>query len=316
MDPLSQLLRWAGLEARLDLRCQFAETYAVDHAPAPAGDIVFHLVLAGECRIELAQGAPIAMRTGDFVALPHGAPHRLRSAGGDPVRQASMHWAEPDASGLPLRRNHAGGEGAADLDLLCGRLSHAPTALSAALFRSLPEALHVPLADTPAGASLAALVGLIRQEVEAAGPGAATIVAALSGVLFTLALRAQAQRDGETPGLMRLAGDARLARAAQAMLREPGRDWDLTQLAEAAAMSRATFARRFAEIADTTPGDFLLQLRMARAAELLRQTRRSAADIAAEVGYQSEAAFGKAFKKALGASPGAFRRQPQRLAGT
>lgn len=303
-DPLSRLIELAGLQARLDLRCQFAGTYEVDHESAPPGEIVFHLVLQGECRVELDGGEVFEMRAGDFLALPQGAAHRVRSHHDSP-RRAAFITINHDQS-LPVRRN---GELAAEaeLDLLCGHLGSASKA-SASLFASLPGGLHASLSNsTPAvAATLAPLVGMIREEVAAMRPGALNLVSALCSVLFTLALRAQA--GDERPGLLRLMGDARLARAAQAMLTEPGRDWSIEQLAELTAMSRSTFMRQFAEAAGTTPGDFLTGLRLARAAALLKQTRRSTADIGMDVGYRSEAAFHKAFAKAMGATPAAFRK--------
>ena len=298
-DALSRFVELAGLTPRLDLRCQFAGGYAVDHGPAAAGEIVFHLVLAGRCVVERDGAEAVGLEAGDFLALPRGAAHRLRS---EPAPTGALAPFELSSGGLlPLRRNAAG---AAGLDLLCGRLSASRAA--EALLATLPGALHARLADARPAAELGAIVALIRAEVEAAQPGALSIVAALVRVLFTLALRAQTGRAG--PGLLALLGDARLAAAAQALLAEPGRDWDMVQLAALATMSRATFMRHFVERAGTTPGDFLTTLRVARAAELLRRTRRSTGDIGMEVGYRSESAFNKAFARTLGVSPAAYRR--------
>ena len=304
MDALSQLVELAGLRASLDLRCQFADAYDVDHPRAPQGEIVFHLVLQGSCRIELQDGSMIEMRSGDFVALPQGSAHRVRSAS---LSTYIAPIVAEDDGALLMRRNT---EGPIDLDLLCGRLSHR-SKVAETLFAGLPGALHASLTAGEANADLSALVALIRHEVAAERPGALAIVASLATVLFTLALRAQAGPDQNLPGLIRLVSDPRLARAAQAMLQDPGRDWTLDQLAEKASMARATFARHFVQVANVTPGDFLLLLRVTRAASLLTQTRRSVGDIGVEVGYQSEAAFNRAFKKTMGSSPAAFRREPK-----
>ncbi|HEY4082162.1 MAG TPA: AraC family transcriptional regulator [Burkholderiaceae bacterium] len=299
MDALSQLVELAGLRASLDLRCQFADAYDIDHPRAPQGEILFHFVLQGSCQIEMEDGSMVEMRAGDFVALPQGAAHRVRSV----VRAAALAPIVAEDDGvLPMRRNTSG---PAELDLLCGRFTH-QSKVADALFAGLPGALHSSLAE--ADAELSALVALIRREVEAERPGALAIVASLANVMFALALRAQAGLDQKLPGLIRLVSDPRLARATHAMLQDPGRDWTLDQLAEKAAMGRATFARHFVQVAELTPGDFLLLLRLTRAASLLKQTRRSVGDIGVEVGYQSEAAFNRAFKKGMGASPAAFRR--------
>ncbi|MBV8379186.1 MAG: AraC family transcriptional regulator [Paucibacter sp.] len=300
-DALSRFVELADLQARLDLRCQFAGRYAVDHDASTGGDIVFHLVLQGRCVVELGAGAPVLLEAGDFLALPRGAAHRLRSVAAPDA--ASAPFSRNDGGLLPMRRNT---EGAAELDLLCGRFNAGSRAADA-LFATLPGALHASL--SPTRAELGAVVALIRSEVEAAPPGALAIVAALTRVLFTLALRVHIDAGTGQSGVLALLGDARLAAAAQAMLAEPGQDWSMEQLAALAALSRATFMRRFGEVAGMTPGDFLTALRIARAARLLRQTRRSTGDIGMEVGYRSESAFNKAFARVIGASPAAFRRE-------
>ncbi len=300
-DALSRLIELAGLQARLDLRCQFGGSYAVDHEPAAEGDLPFHLVLQGHCRIVLAGGEVLPMGPGDFVALPRGTAHRVESLSPATPPQSFVMQA---GGALPLRRNAEDGE-PHELDLLCGRFRAAPKAADA-LFAALPGALRVSLAET--AGPLGPLVALIRQEVDAQRPGVLALVTALSTALFTLALRVHTEGDPLPPGLVRLVSDARLARAAQAVLDAPGQDWSIEQLAALSAMSRATFMRWFSQLAGMTPGDFITTVRLARAATLLRQTQRGTGDIGMEVGYRSEAAFHKAFAKAMGATPAAFRR--------
>lgn len=238
---------------------------------------------------------------GDFVALRSGTPHRVRTAG----TIESDPRATVLAGGLlPLKRSELG---EIELDLLCGRFRVDSTTMDQ-LFATLPSLLHVSLSDSTPELDLQRIVSMIRAEVDADAPGAVAIVEALSTVLLTLALRIHSRRDALSPSLLRLIGDARLARATQAILADPGRDWTLEQLAELSAMSRATFARRFAELSATTPGALLLQVRMSRAADLLRRSQRGIADIGAEMGYQSEAAFSKAFRRAMAMSPASFRR--------
>ncbi|MBF3306236.1 helix-turn-helix transcriptional regulator, partial [Pseudomonas aeruginosa] len=110
-------------------------------------------------------------------------------------------------------------------------------------------------------------------------------------------------------GLFGLLGDARLGRALRAMLERPEHAWTLEQLAQQAAMSRASFVRAFSALGGTSPWNLLTRIRMEKARGLLRQTQKSLLDIAAETGYQSEAAFSRNFRQAFGESPGRFRRQ-------
>lgn len=283
MDALSELIRVAGLRASLDLRCRFAEGVAIDHEQAPAREIVFHLVLQGGYALDRPDAAPIEMHPGHFVALPARTLHQVRSLD------------KTDAMRHPA------------LDLLCGRIAYQSSAIDP-LFASLPDVLSVSQGDADSRAELHRIVTQIRAEVAGEQPGAAAIVAALCVALFALALRVNSARDTTAPGMLRLIGDERLARAARAILQEPGRDWTLAQLADQATMSRPTFARRFRNVASMTPGDFLLRMRMWRAAELLESTRSVCSDIGATVGYRSEAAFVRAFKRVVGAPPAAYRR--------
>lgn len=309
MDALSRLIELVGLRARLDLRCQFPAGFDVDHEPAPPGELLFHLVLAGRCRLLMRDESVLEMQAGDFVALPRGSAHRVQSlevlevSGLGP--KAGPVLVLDETGVLPLR--HSVGLEPTELDLLCGRLVSA-SPLVGLLFAALPGALQVSLSGSAAPPRLLALAGLIRDEVAAERPGVLAIVASLANALFTLALRAQVEEGMGAPGLIRLLGDPRLGRAALAVLREPGRDWNTHALAVEATMSRASFMRHFAEAGEMTPGDFVALVRLNRAAVLLRQTRRGTADIGEEVGYASEAAFNRAFKKWVGVTPAVFRR--------
>ena len=303
MDALSQIVRMVRLQASLDLRCQFASGFAVDHGGTLAREIEFHLVLSGRCVIELADAEPVNMAPGDFVALRSGTRHRVRTLGAVDIEHRSVTAQE---GLLPLKRSESG---EIELDLLCGRFVVDSMAMDQ-LLETLPRVLHVSLSESTRDIDLCVIVAMIRAEVDADAPGAVAIVEALCTVLLTLALRIHSLREALSPSLLRLIGDSRLAYAIQAILKEPGRDWTLEQLAGMSSMSRATFARRFTEVSAMTPGALILQVRMSRAADLLRRSRRGVSDIGAELGYQSEAAFSKAFKRVMAISPAAYRRTP------
>lgn len=315
MDALTRLVQLTRPQASLDLRCQFAGAYAVPHAPAASGTAPFHLVLAGTCFIDTDAGR-VQAQAGDFILFPHGGAHDIH--GGSAGARAAIRT-EHDGM-LPLRRS---GKGAAEVDLLCGHFdyAHGPGEM---LFRGLPDPLHVSLLTAQdsedgkdaeeATALLSVLVALMRQEAASRQAGALAIVTALSQALLVMALRRHAadsrsrSRDG-AGGVLALLADARLGAAVQAVLKEPGRAWTIETLGAMAAMSRASFARHFSARAGISVFAFMTQVRMAVACDLLRDTRRSAGDIGMEVGYQSEAAFGKAFRQLVGVSPGQYRRQ-------
>jgi AraC family transcriptional activator of mtrCDE len=213
---------------------------------------------------------------------------------------------------LPLRRNdgHDGAHVPADLDLLCGRFVYSPGS-SALLLNALPDPFHVSLGGTETLDSLQTVIALMRSEAERRQAGALAIVTALSNALLAMALRVHGEQNASASGVLALLADARLGASVQGMLSAPERAWTIAELGELAAMSRATYARHFNERAGMTVMDFLTQIRMTIACDLLRRTQRSAAEIGEAVGYQSEAAFGKAFQQSVGMPPGRYRRRPQ-----
>ncbi|CAB3698524.1 HTH-type transcriptional regulator MtrA [Paraburkholderia sediminicola] len=306
MDTLSRLIDLARPQASLDLRCLLTGGFDIDHTPMEAGIAPFHLVLDGECVVETAGGAQLALHAGDFMLFPRGAAHRVRDIG---RATATAPLTLSHDGMLPLRRN---GEhpGSADLDLLCGRFVYAPGS-SALLLNALPDPLHVSLGGVQTLGALQTVIALMRTEAEQRQPGALAIVTALSHALFAMALRVHGERNASGAGVLALLADARLGASVQSMLSAPERAWTIAELGERAAMSRATYARHFNERAGMTVMDFLTQIRMTIACDLLLRTQRSAAEIGEAVGYQSEAAFGKAFQQSVGATPGRYRRQPQ-----
>ena len=310
MDTLSRLIDLARPQASLDLRCLLTGGFDIDHTPMEAGIAPFHLVLDGECVVETAGGAQVALQAGDFMLFPRGAAHRVRDIGRT-VATAPLTLGHDGM--LPVRRNDECNdehEGGADLDLLCGRFVYAPGS-SALLLNALPDPFHVSLGGVQTPGALQTVIALMRTEAEQRQPGALAIVTALSHALFAMALRVHGEQNASTAGVLALLADARLGASVQGMLSAPERAWTIAESGERAAMSRATYARHFNERAGMTVMDFLTQIRMTIACDLLLRTQRSAAEIGEAVGYQSEAAFGKAFQQSVGATPGRYRRQPQ-----
>lgn len=301
MDALSQFIQLTRPQASLDLRCLFQGRFSVPHDPEPNGQVLFHLVLSGSCLID-AGGRTLTLRGGDFILFPRGGAHTIHdlSAADTPARKPR---ASHDGM-LPLRQT---GRGTAEVDLLCGRFVHEPGSTTL-LVRTLPDPLHVSLSDSASFPALQALIGLMRDEAGTRAPGALAVVTSLSQALLTMALRVYGQRESAAPGTLTLLSDARLGPSVQAMLSAPERAWTIDALADLAAMSRATYARHFKARADMTVWDFLTRVRMTLACDALIHTRLSAGEIGARIGYQSEAAFGKAFKQQLGMTPARYRR--------
>jgi AraC family transcriptional activator of mtrCDE len=300
MDALTRVLELAQVQGVLDLRCQLAGGFSLDHVDAEAGEAPFHLVLGGSAAMELP-GHTVVMEAGDLLVLPQGTRHRVHDLRGrDVTTTVSLDHAGP----FRIKRNT---EGDTDLDLLCGRFTFAPDA-GRLLFSALPEILHVRLGGEHGLDALSGIVRMFRDEVARMDPGALAVVTALTQALFVFALRAQLRDGIMPPSLLGLMVDPRLSRALLAMLREPEREWTVTSLAEQAAMSRATFARHFEARGNVAPHEVLTLLRMHVAADLLRRGELTAGAVADRVGYRSESAFGKAFARVMGTTPARFRR--------
>jgi AraC family transcriptional activator of mtrCDE len=301
MDTLTRLIQLARPQASLELRCQLAGKFALPHQ-SPTNVAPFHLALQGRCAIETPDGALLTLEAGDMVMFPKGGAHWIRD-----IDLRAKRATKPTFSHDGLLTLERVGSGEPDIDLLCGRFNYAqgPAAL---LLHSLPDPLHVSLIGGDGTQRLHALVALMRDEAERQQPGALAIVTALSHALFAMALRAYGVQHPEASNVLTLSSDPRLGPSIQALLTEPGRAWTIEELGGISAMSRATYARHFREKAGMTVWEFLTQVRMTIASDLLLHTKRNAADIGMEVGYQSEAAFGKAFQQHMGITPGRYRR--------
>ena len=305
MDALTRLIQLARPQASLELRCQLGGKFALPHQ-SPTTVAPFHFALRGRCAIEAQDGSVLTLEAGDMVMFPRGGAHWIRD-----IDLRAKRASKPTLTHDGLLTLEQVGSGEPDIDLLCGRFDYAqgPAAL---LLRTLPDPLHVSLADADGASRLHALVAMMRDEAERQQPGALAIVTALSQALFALALRAYAAQHPDAPSVLTLSSDPRLGPSIHALLAEPGRPWTIEELGSLSAMARATYARHFREKAGMTVWEFLTQVRMTIAGDLLLHTTRSAADIGMEVGYQSEAAFGKAFQQQMGITPGRYRNARRR----
>ncbi|MGY4367071.1 AraC-like DNA-binding protein [Bradyrhizobium sp. LB1.3] len=200
------------------------------------------------------------------------------------------------------------------LDLLCGHF--AISAPHDRLLRSyLPPRFvvhagaHAEQQET--AAQLAGLVALMRRESADDHLGGRAMLNALSTAMFALVLRLASETEDAPSGLLALAGDPRLAPAVAALFNEPARAWSLPELARLCNMSRATLARHFQDKLGRSASELLTEIRMMHAANELRQSQLSTGAVAEQVGYQSEAAFQRAFKTHMGVTPAQWRKMQE-----
>lgn len=308
MDWLSRLLEMLLVRGTLDRRCEYGAPWRLAAERSEAGEIPYHVVLRGTAILHGARGGPpVSLGEGDILLLPHGEAHAMHDGSGarpSPVR-------ERGAANLIVSKNAGRGE---RLTMLCGRfIFDGP---HHRLVRNyLPPRLvaHAGSAASSEGAGgtapqLAGLLTLMRRETDSDTLGGRAMLNALSTALFTLSLRLASEARDPPVGLLAAAANPRLAPALMAMMQEPARLWTLPTLGRLCNLSRAAFARHFQERLGRSAVDFLTDMRMALASNELRKPGVSTAAVAASVGYQSEAAFQRAFKQRMGITPAAWRR--------
>jgi AraC family transcriptional activator of mtrCDE len=308
MDWLSRLFDMMPVRGRLDLRCFYGAPWQIDQGPAEAGAIPYHAVVGGSAVLkDPAGGPPLRLVAGDILLLPHNPRHILHDGSGArpaPARnRASLN--------LTISENDGTGE---RLDMLCGHFVLTPPH-DRLLQSYLPPRLVVRAADHSAstarpgtGAQLAGLISLMRSESAIESLGGRAMLNALSTAMFALALRLASETEEAPAGLLALAGHPRLAPALSALFNEPAHPWSLPELARLCNMSRATLARHFQEKLGQSASDLLTDIRMTLAANELKKPSASTGAVAEAVGYQSEAAFQRAFKQHMGVTPAQWRR--------
>lgn len=307
MDWLSNLLDITPVSGRVDIRCAYGAPWRVDFDPLAVGEIPYHVVLRGSAVIEdVDGGSPQRLVSGDIVMLSSGKPHVLRD-GGEAAPQPARARMDDN---LVVSENDGEGE---RLDMLCGRFILTPPC-DRLLLDYLPPRVVVRASQPgdakggTAAAALSGLVSLLQMESMAENLGGQAMMNALSTALFALTLRVAAEENTAPNGLLALAGNPRLAPALMAMFQRPAHPWTLPELADLCHMSRATLARHFKDRVGRSAADLLTDIRMTLAASQLRSGGTSTGAIADAVGYQSEAAFQRAFKQRMGVTPAVWRR--------
>ena len=255
------------------------------------GNTCFHMPTQGECRLTVPGHGEWQLHEGDLAIFPRELAHRMVPS--EPLQGPQEHVPIPAGQDRP------------GTSMLCGEVVFQHDG-HAALLDSLPAVLIVPrAADTP---WLATLLEMIVAESLATEAMSNVVLDRLCELLFVFAVRHYAMHTAREPGLLGLYGDERLARALVAVHADPARSWQLDEMAAAAAMSRTRFAAAFRAASGWTPMQYLTWWRMQLARTRLA-ARHSVADVAHAVGYRSEAAFSRAFRKAFGVTAGAVRRE-------
>jgi AraC family transcriptional activator of mtrCDE len=308
MDWLSRLLDIMPVSGHLDIRCLYAAPWRLTIDRSQPGEIPYHIVIEGAAMLEDPDsGLPQLLTAGDILLFPHGIAHTLHDGSGAPPKPAY----ERPSLNLTVSENAGTG---GHLDMLCGHFVITPP-YDRILHGYLPPRLIVHTGgDKVSGAHpstiahLAGLVALMRTESINESLGGHAMLNALSAAMFALTLRLASESDTAPAGLLALAGQPRLAPALAALFHNPAHSWTLPELARLCNMSRATFSRHFQQTMGASANALLMDIRMSLAANQLKKPSLSTSEVAEAVGYQSDAAFQRAFKRRIGMTPARWRR--------
>jgi AraC-like DNA-binding protein len=310
MDPLSDLLRVVRLEGAYFFAVEAAEPWSVETVAAkelsprimPGAEhlISYHILTDGRCYAGLLDEDQVELVAGDVIVFPHGDAHVMSSGRGVRVGP-DVHSTAPDRFPYTVV---LGDQGPRAVSFVCGFLGCERLPFNP-LLAALPRRMHMR------GMSNAWLGGFARQLTEESRlgrPGADTVLTRMAELMFIEVLRRYLEElpPGQTGWLAGLRDEV-VGRVLTLLHGQPGHPWTLPELAREAASSRSALAKRFALLVGQPPMQYLAQWRMQVAASLLAQSGAKVATIGADVGYDSEAAFSRAFKKATGLAPGAWR---------
>lgn len=314
IDALSDVLRVIRLTGGVFLDAAFTAPWSVlsNFSPEdcramstldPIALVAFHYVVEGSMVLQLADLAPVTVRAGEMVLMVRSGEHTLSSAPGLPPVDAHQLM-RMQAQGGMARIEHGGGGEVARV--VCGYVGS--DVRRHPLFDLLPAVLPLDLNGRRGADWIAASFRFAAQEVAAARPGSAMVLAKLSELLFVEAVREYVTRlPDDRRGWLAGLRDPAVGRALALIHARPAHPWTTEDLAAEALLSRSAFAERFTELVGVPPMSYFTHWRMQLAAQALRDSRRSIGQIASAVGYESEATFARAFKREMGIAPGRYR---------
>ena len=333
MDVLSDVLRVVRLSGAVFFTADFSTPWAVESpfpdilasAVMPEAEciVLFHILVDGECEVE-CQGHPLTtMASGDVVVFPRGDQHTMRSHGAGKAMPIGAIFT-PGKHGEPQQLSYGGGGrtsrfvcGYLNCDQRFGPLVEAlPTML---VVRSRDDYAAIEAVDTngsrptvvPQGSSswLGTTLKFTVNEARAARPGNVAMLGRLTELMFVEILREYMQRlPTKQNGWFAAVNDEQVGKALRLMHANPVRDWTVEELAREVALSRSVLAQRFTELLGEAPMRYLSNWRMQLAKQMMREGTRNIQEVATRVGYDSEAAFNRAFKRATGSPPATWRK--------
>jgi AraC-like DNA-binding protein len=305
MDALSTILCSLRLRSSILSRARLSAPWAIE-SPDSGGAATFHVLVEGRCWV-LRRGddEPTPLGAGDVIVITRGDRHVMSSAPRcQPVPHASLRRVGQDAS-VPDLEYGGGGE---LTRIICGnfQIDHDG---GGALLDLLPPLLHAPAGDTSVAPWVDTTLRLLDAEIGRAQPGVGAMLTRLADVLFMQVLRSHFARGSGARGWFAAVQDPAIGRALSLVHEDPGGPWTASELGARVGLSRTRFFERFTELVGEPPARYVARWRVHAATDLMRRQKLSTAQIAERMGYASEDAFTKVFKRHVGVSPSVYRRR-------
>ncbi|NUP13365.1 MAG: AraC family transcriptional regulator [Polyangiaceae bacterium] len=315
-DPLSAALRSVRLSGAIFLDAELSAPWGFASPPSSAGAhllapsaeqlILFHLLVEGEATARIPGQGAVALEAGDIAVLPRGDAHELWNGRVTELVDSSALLPKILEGGVVSER---GGGGGRMTKFICGYIGCDRQAQRLFL-AGLPPLFKVNIRGDASGAWIENTIRHLASEREPALAGRSALLATLAEALFIETLRRyMAELPRQRKGWLAAARDSAVGRALGAIHREPARAWTVAALAQQAGVSRTVFAERFTRLLGETPLTYVSHCRMQLGARLLETTDDTVLQVALNAGYESEAAFNRAFKREFELPPARYRSQ-------
>jgi len=323
MDVLSEVLNMVKLQGAMFYHGEFSSPWSLCSpasstvAPYLARGarhvIIYHLLTEGRASARLVNGERIDLNAGDLVIFPHGDEHIIENGPSTKPVDLVKELARLVADGVKLSRLGGGGE---VTRFICGYMTCEPQ-LSQVFLSGLPSLFKVSIRNDPSGRWLESSIRFSVNEADASRAGGEAVLAKLSEVLFVETLRRYiAHLPAEQTGWLAGARDSEVGKTLALIHRSPAHPWTIASLAKEVGVSRSVLAERFRHYLEEPPMAYLTRWRLQLGAQMLASTSYPVAQIASEVGYESEAAFNRAFKREFTAPPARYRSQSRSVRAT
>jgi len=303
-DPLGEALHFLRVNGAYYCRSELTAPWGLTIPPTP-GYLWFHVVTSGRLWLETGENDHDWIQLGDLALVPHGDGHVLRSESGAPAPGILELEREALSDRYEILRH---GEGGAPTGLICGAVRFAHPA-AGDLVEFLPRTVRIEASTSPRLEWMQSVLRLMASEAAELRPGGEAVITRLGDILVIQAIRAWIESDpAAQKGWLGALRDPHIGRAISHIHRDPAREWTVASLAHELAMSRSAFAARFTELVGEPVMSYVTRWRMHVAVAALQEEGATVGQLADRLGYRSEAAFSRAFKRVIGISPGAVRR--------